>query len=64
MNVSVWVYSDVQVICRLCSGKLERLQWWLLAKVHFSGEISSVGDGGGGGHGRVGRFHGHGVILM
>lgn len=47
----------------LFHGKLERLQWGLPAKVHFPREISSIGDGGGGGNRRVRELHGHGAIL-
>lgn len=63
MSVSVCVHSNVQVIYRLCSEKLESLQWALPAKVYFSRKIISIGDGGGG-SGSTGRFHGHGGILI
>lgn len=63
MSVSVCVHSNVQVICGLCTGKLEILQQRLPAKVYLSIETISIRDGGGGSE-RAGQFHGHGGILI
>lgn len=45
-------------------GSWKDYKWGLWAKVHFSIEINSIGDSGGGSNGRVGEFHGHGGILI
>lgn len=63
-SVSACAHSNVQVFCRLLSGKLRRPPWGQPVKAHFPKEISSLGDDGGGCNGRAGQFHGHDGILI
>ena len=71
VKMSFVYFCEYFCLCAFkCSGyqhfsrTLERLELGLSARVHFSSEINSIGDSGGRENGRVGKFSGHGGILI